>query len=399
MARDIPFFSVMVPTRNRARLLPYALQSVLDQSFRDFELIVSNNSSSDDTEEIAQNMGAGQIRYFRTDKRLPMHESLEFALGKTSGEWIVYLADDDALYPNALQKIYEVIQQRPTEVVSWNLAGFGLENHPQPEIRGQITLHPGSGRALEISSHAQLRKVFALGAVDPATPRIQNSCCHRRLVERIKADLGCFFFPPSPDYTACASMLARTAMFTYIDLDLVMVGDGAKRNGFAASYGLPSEHPGLSEDFGGKQMFQYVPLSQHTDTNWIAECLLQMKQKMPNELAGCDIDWANYFKGCYFGLAGLEASGLDVAVSWNEYYAALAVQPPEIQARVREYRWFSAARFALHHPRVRPWIVRLGLPWLANRLLPSRKGMRIVRGGGFSDTLDAARYASRSNRI
>ncbi len=47
MLNEKPFFSVVLPTLNRAEYLPFAIESVLNQTFEDLELIVSNNSSTD----------------------------------------------------------------------------------------------------------------------------------------------------------------------------------------------------------------------------------------------------------------------------------------------------------------------------------------------------------------
>ena len=99
MRKDRPMFSIVMPTRNRAALLRFALQSALDQTFTDYEIVVSNNFSSDDTEKVIREVGGERVRYVRTDRVLPMHDSWDFALTQARGEWILFLCDDDALYP------------------------------------------------------------------------------------------------------------------------------------------------------------------------------------------------------------------------------------------------------------------------------------------------------------
>ncbi|HEX8639024.1 MAG TPA: glycosyltransferase family 2 protein, partial [Pyrinomonadaceae bacterium] len=65
-----PFFSVVIPTRNRAQLLKHAIQSVLDQTFTDFEVIVSNNFSVDNTKEVVNSYADERVRYFEAPRSL-----------------------------------------------------------------------------------------------------------------------------------------------------------------------------------------------------------------------------------------------------------------------------------------------------------------------------------------
>ena len=49
-----PFFSIVIPTRNRADTLKYTIKTILNQDFQDYEIIICNNNSVDDTEEIVK---------------------------------------------------------------------------------------------------------------------------------------------------------------------------------------------------------------------------------------------------------------------------------------------------------------------------------------------------------
>ena len=60
-----PFFSVIIPTYNSAILLKRAIQSVLDQTFKDFEIIVIDNSSEDNTESVVQSFNSKKIIFFQ----------------------------------------------------------------------------------------------------------------------------------------------------------------------------------------------------------------------------------------------------------------------------------------------------------------------------------------------
>ena len=58
-----PFFSFIIPTKNRSAILKFAIQSCLNQSFGDFEIIVSDNNSKDRTEEVVKKFTDARIKY------------------------------------------------------------------------------------------------------------------------------------------------------------------------------------------------------------------------------------------------------------------------------------------------------------------------------------------------
>ena len=82
----MPRFSILMPTRNRAQLLQFALQSALDQPTADLEIVVSDNDSRDDTPAVARRFNDPRVRYVRTPETLAMPDSWEFALSHATGE-------------------------------------------------------------------------------------------------------------------------------------------------------------------------------------------------------------------------------------------------------------------------------------------------------------------------
>src|SRR2546423_6112022 len=94
-----PLFSIVIPTRNRGHLLKSALQSALDQRFSDYEIVVSNNCSSDNTAAVVEEVGGSTVRMVRPRQVLSMPDHWEFALDHARGQYVTYLSDDDALCP------------------------------------------------------------------------------------------------------------------------------------------------------------------------------------------------------------------------------------------------------------------------------------------------------------
>lgn len=90
-----PQVSVIIPTYNRSWGLTRAVRSVLEQSFEDFELIIVDDNSPDDTEEVAQSFSDLRIHYFRQPQNVGIVNNLETGLQIASGEFVTFLMDDD----------------------------------------------------------------------------------------------------------------------------------------------------------------------------------------------------------------------------------------------------------------------------------------------------------------
>jgi len=103
------FFSIIIPTRERSLTLPHTILSVLKQDYYNFELIISDNFSSDNTKNVVENFKDERIKYLNTGCRVSMSDNWEFALNNFNGDWVTILGDDDALMPNALSKVNVLI--------------------------------------------------------------------------------------------------------------------------------------------------------------------------------------------------------------------------------------------------------------------------------------------------
>lgn len=110
-----PFFSIVIPTYNRASDLQFALYCILRQSFLDFEIIISDNCSTDNTKAIINKLGDKRIRYFKNEKNIGVTLNYKKALEYTRGKYVFLHSDDDfLLYENSLEEIYnKVVKYNP----------------------------------------------------------------------------------------------------------------------------------------------------------------------------------------------------------------------------------------------------------------------------------------------
>ena len=99
----MPHVSVILPSWNRADWLKKSIDSVLEQTFRDFELIVVDDASTDSTQEILT-IYSGKFRSITFAKNLGVSASRNAAVKNCDSEWIAFLDSDDFWHPHKLQK-------------------------------------------------------------------------------------------------------------------------------------------------------------------------------------------------------------------------------------------------------------------------------------------------------
>jgi hypothetical protein len=95
--------SVCIPTFNSQQFLTECIESVLAQTLTDFELIISDDGSTDRTWEIAQSYSDPRIRLARADQNRGMAHNWNQAVGMARGEYLKILCQDDVLHPRALE--------------------------------------------------------------------------------------------------------------------------------------------------------------------------------------------------------------------------------------------------------------------------------------------------------
>lgn len=114
-----PFFSVIIPTYNRVNVLFRAIESVLDQSFQDFDLWIVDDGSNDGTEERMRSFldGRPELKnkiYYLKQKNSGVSSARNLAIQKSSGKWLTFLDSDDEWLPEKLNLQFSFINENPS---------------------------------------------------------------------------------------------------------------------------------------------------------------------------------------------------------------------------------------------------------------------------------------------
>ncbi len=108
--------SVIIPTYNRAHVLKRAIQSVLDQTYPDFELIIVDDGSEDNTEETVKAFRDQRIIYIRHDRNRGGSAARNTAIKSARGKYIAFQDSDDEWVPEKLEKQMKVFRDSSPEV-------------------------------------------------------------------------------------------------------------------------------------------------------------------------------------------------------------------------------------------------------------------------------------------
>ncbi|MFT7484633.1 MAG: hypothetical protein ACI9F9_000477 [Candidatus Paceibacteria bacterium] len=227
---DMPRFSIALPTRDRPKLLKIAVQTLLRQTFQDWELVLSDKSTNEDTRAMVVEFDDPRIRYFRADD-LSMCDNWEFACSHARGEYICVLEDKQAFKFHALERINQVIHERKPEVIRWQwdtLDPYGLGNRVRRNgARGGVRTVTADKclEALVDGSYMEAKHQL---------PIAHYSAVHRDVLKRIRAGaIGRLFPPVSPDYTLALQILNFSEEVTYIHEGLVCFSDTSASNGLS----------------------------------------------------------------------------------------------------------------------------------------------------------------------
>jgi glycosyltransferase involved in cell wall biosynthesis len=135
-----PFFSIVIPTYNRALLVEQSIRSVLAQSFDDFEIVIVDDGSTDNTEPVVSSLTSTKVLYFKKTNE-ERGAARNFGIGKASGKYVVFLDSDDLMKKNHLEVLYDHLRVQQEDFLATKYYFFN--EGEQTISRDVMNLSPG----------------------------------------------------------------------------------------------------------------------------------------------------------------------------------------------------------------------------------------------------------------
>ena len=244
-------YSILIPTMNGGKYLIHAINSVLQNPNNNFELVISINHSSDDTEESLKNIDDTRIRFIRPKEKLSMAAHYEWCIENARGEWITILGDDDGIMPNFFSYCdYLIDKWRDVKVFSFKRAYFFWPD--SEDVFGETILHYVANLEEKIRSCkfdlflvlAGLREHYDL-------PQLYtNNLVKKSLVDSIKKKShGKFYHEVTPDVYSGVAISLSIYKYLKVGKPLFWTGSSPKSMGVAIAKGNEETDENSSEHF------------------------------------------------------------------------------------------------------------------------------------------------------
>jgi len=400
MAINKPFFSVLMPTNNnRAHLLSLAIKSVLQQTFTDFEIIISNGGSTDNTNEVVKSFNDPRIKYFEAKKRLSMSDNYQNAYDHAQGEYIAFLSDDDAYTPLLLEKTSRIINEKKAEIVGFrsSLYFHNQTTHYENNIpANSLWIEPFTSQVNEFSRIQSIKTVFhyhdllSYGWNDGfIVPYLNNAVYQRKIFSRIAETTPKLFASVPLDMYLAAAVFYVTD--TYYCLDEPLHLWSSWENNATAS---PQTNSNIIEHYQKLlkgETLQYTPVKFTSRYNCGINAILQAKNDFDPDGVLASVEWWCYFAGIYNkDFTYLKKGGVNITEGLREFKKALSQQPGQVQKKVRGETNKVLAKQLLSS--YMPFVVKQLRQFKNNKT----GQVKIISGqqNKFNDVLEAANFLS-----
>jgi len=228
---SIPKLTVIIPTRERADTLFHTLRTVVEQDYEKLEIIVSDNASLDNTEEVVKGYADKRLKYINTGERLGMSENWEFALKHVTGDFVMYLGDDDGLLPHACTDVANIINKTGTKAVIWN-----KPNYNWPSIQAS----PNTLNIQCAYDLCELDGVLVLNGVASGRtsygrlPVLYSGFVSMSSINNVKNKTGIFFQSITPDVYSGIVLAEELKTYLYSFRPFSINGGSSHSNGIAS---------------------------------------------------------------------------------------------------------------------------------------------------------------------
>ena len=203
MKEEYPLFTVIIPQKNRAEYLEPTLKTCMLQDYPNFEIIVSDDCSDDNSVEVAQKLAArdNRIKVFPHEQHLGMRDNFEFALNQVRPGYVMALGGDDGLTPGCIWKMYKILKETGKELLTWVPASIVYPENEGEKNIFKVTRKKAPIEIIKSKDFLQhICNTFQY-LIDDCPMIYIKGVASTNLVERVKSRTKdhSFYYCPTPD--------------------------------------------------------------------------------------------------------------------------------------------------------------------------------------------------------
>jgi glycosyltransferase involved in cell wall biosynthesis len=285
-----PLLSVIIPTRERAETLQYTLRTALDQRSRNFEVIVSDNFSQDNTAQVVRGFSDARLRLINPGRRLSMSDHWDFALLHAAGDYVMFVGDDDGIIPGALDKLEATILRSHCLAYCWPRPAYVWPIDGKP---ARVEFLPPATKASEVNLENLARLAISMGGWRwYLIPCMYHSALARRIPDTIREKTGRVFHATGPDLFM--SMAVPVFVKTAINLGYCISVAGRSEKSNSGIIGRPDRREYFDkfiQEYGDYKihptLFPEIPIG----LNLTADTFLVAMDKFPEFYGGMKFNY------------------------------------------------------------------------------------------------------------
>jgi glycosyltransferase involved in cell wall biosynthesis len=205
------------------------------QDYPNFEIIVSDDCSDDNSVEVISKLAKldSRIKLFAHKEHLGMHDNFEFALNQVKPGYVMALGGDDALTPNCIWRMYELIKESGRQLITWIPASF---YYPEQEGDKNLFIVRRAKQPYDILKSKdflqRISRTFRY-QIDECPMFYVKGVVSTELVERVKKRTkdGCFYYCPTPDGYSGVVLVGEVEDYVLSHEPLSIMGTTTKSQG------------------------------------------------------------------------------------------------------------------------------------------------------------------------
>lgn len=325
--------SLVIPTRERAETLKYTIQTALNQKLEEYEVIVSDNFSQDNTKQVVDGFGDSRLRYVNTMQRLSMTENFSFGVSQAKGEYIIVIGDDDGVMPNAIDQLSKFIISHPSKLYVWPRHGYIW---PSSHKKSKLERLAQRSQPEKIDLREQLKSTLKKGlCLNSRMPNTYHSATHCSIFEEIKRQTGQYYQTTNPDEFMLFTLPVFSEFTVNIGYALTANGHSVKSNsGRQLNTEKKSTKNELGEvekfisEYGEYKLHQSIPSDFPTTACFVMDTFLRVRDLYPKHYANYNINYSGMW-----------------AYAWQIFNLKNLLEPVKRRKELQEYEAFNAITY------------------------------------------------------
>lgn len=287
-------FVIIIPTLNRMETLEFSIKACLNQKYKNFEILISDNCSDGDVKCLVDSFKSEKINYIKTPYRMNMtdHWNYIFESYNFKDSFVTILGDDDGLAKNSLCYANKLLVKFNQKALTWNKAEYCWPNCTLEFYRDVLVL-PLSKSVILKKSSRMLNKLFNFETSYNKLPCIYNSFIHSSVFSSIEKKNRCYFKSASPDVYSSIVISSELSEYIYTNIPISVNGASAYSNGIRNTQALKDDNK--VEDFKKVSI-------KHSELEWdcfVSTAVMDALLKSNDDLnLGYNINRKKYFESC-----------------------------------------------------------------------------------------------------